>query len=60
MDRVIECPDCGYDLSKAVLSVESVDEILWEHSGLYCPMCFAMTLMDRTKEMDLVLAESAA
>lgn len=51
-ESAVVCPECGYDLSRAVLSVESVDEELWEQSGIYCPMCFANAVIARASELE--------
>lgn len=46
-----KCPACGFVLRQIVL-IESVDEVLWDQSGMYCPICVATEVIGRAREFD--------
>ncbi len=45
------CRECGYQLRHIVL-VESIDEELWDASGMYCPMCVCQEVINRAGDFE--------
>jgi hypothetical protein len=48
----IRCQSCDYNLTAKMVSIESVDEHLWNYSGMYCPSCFTDAVLARADDFE--------